>query len=55
MDMIANICYNMLKYKGKERKMELVDIVDENNNLTGQVEDRWVAYEKGLWRRVVSC
>ena len=35
--------------------MELIDIVDENNNLTGQVEDRWVAYEKGLWRRTVSC
>lgn len=35
--------------------MELVDIVDENNKLTGQVEDRWVAYKKGMWRRVVSC
>lgn len=35
--------------------MELVDIVDENNELTGQVEDRWVAYDKGLWRRTVSC
>lgn len=35
--------------------MELVDIVDENNNLTGEVEDRWIAYEKGLWRRVASC
>ena len=35
--------------------MELVDIVDENNNLTGQVEERWTAYNKGLWRRTVSC
>ena len=35
--------------------MELIDIVDENNQLTGQVEDRWVAYNKGLWRRTVSC
>lgn len=35
--------------------MELIDIVDENNELTGQVEDRWVAFEKGLWRRTVSC
>ena len=35
--------------------MELVDIVDENNNLTGQVEERWLAFEKGLWRRTVSC
>lgn len=39
----------------KEYQMELVDIVDENNKLTGQVEDRWVAYNKGLWRRTVSC
>ena len=35
--------------------MELVDIVDENNNLTGQVEERWTAYNKGMWRRSVSC
>ena len=35
--------------------MELVDIVDENNELTGQTEDRWVAYNKNLWRRTVSC
>lgn len=35
--------------------MELVDIVDKNNKLTGQVEDRWEAYNKGLWRRTVSC
>ena len=35
--------------------MELVDIVDENNQLTGQVEERWDAYNKGLWRRIVSC
>ena len=34
--------------------MELVDSVDENNKLTGQIEDRWVAYNKGLWRRTVS-
>ena len=35
--------------------MELVDIVDENNELTGQVEERWTAYNNGLWRRTVSC
>lgn len=35
--------------------MELIDIVDKNNKLTGQVEDRWVASNKGLWRRIVSC
>lgn len=35
--------------------MELIDIVDENNELTGQVEERWTAYDKGLWRRTVSC
>ena len=41
--------------KRKEYEMELIDIVDENNELTGQVEERWTAYEKGLWRRTVSC
>ena len=35
--------------------MEYIDIVDENNELTGQIEERWTAYEKGLWRRTVSC
>ena len=35
--------------------MELIDIVDENNNLTGQVEERWVSFENGLWRTTVSC
>lgn len=35
--------------------MGLVDIVDENNSLTGRVEDRWMAYNKGVWRRTVSC
>ena len=35
--------------------MELVDIVNENNELTGEVEERWKAIEKGLWRRTVSC
>ncbi len=35
--------------------MELIDIVDENNQITGQVEDRMVAYKEGLWRRVVLC
>ena len=35
--------------------MELIDIVDENNNLTGEVEDRMIAYNKGLWKRIVSC
>ena len=35
--------------------MELIDVVDENNNLTGQVEERWKAYYGGLWKRTVSC
>lgn len=29
--------------------MELIDVIDENNKLTGEIEDRWVAYNKGLW------
>lgn len=35
--------------------MELIDIVDENNILTGKIAERWEAYERGLWRRTVSC
>ena len=34
--------------------MELVDIVDENNNLTGQIEERTLAHKKCLWHRHVS-
>lgn len=44
-----------IQVRNKEYKMELIDIVDENNEVTGQVEERWVAYNKGLWRRTVSC
>lgn len=33
--------------------MELIDIVDENDKLTGQVEERWQAVEKKLWCRIV--
>ena len=35
--------------------MELIDIVDENNNLTGETLERWAAYYAGLWKRTVSC
>ena len=38
----------------KEYQMELVDIVDENNNLTGQAEERILAHKKCLWHRHVS-
>ena len=34
--------------------MELIDIVDENNKLTGQVEERTLAHKKSLWHRHVS-
>lgn len=34
--------------------MELIDIVDENNKLTGQVEERKMVHEKCLWHRHVS-
>ena len=35
--------------------MEILDIVDENNNLTGKTEDREIIHEKGLWHREVAC
>ena len=34
--------------------MELLDIVDENNELTGQAEERKIVHEKCLWHRHVS-
>lgn len=34
--------------------MELIDIVDENNNLTGHAEERTLAHKKCLWHRHVS-
>ena len=34
--------------------MELLDIVDENNNLTDRVEDKDIVHEQGLWHREVS-
>ncbi len=33
--------------------MELLDVLDENGNKTGEVEDRSEVYRKGLWHR--SC
>ncbi len=47
----SNSCY---KNKKGWRKMEYLDIVDENNELTGQVEERKLAHEKHLFHRHVS-
>ena len=34
--------------------MELLDIVDENNNLTGKSLDREIVHKDGLWHREVA-
>lgn len=34
--------------------MELLDVVDENNNITGRQEDREIVHRDGLWHREVS-
>ena len=34
--------------------MELIDIVDENNKLIGQAEERKIVHEKCLWHRHVT-
>jgi len=34
--------------------MEYLDVVDEENNLTGKTEERDVIHEKGLWHREIS-
>lgn len=33
--------------------MELIDVVDENNQLTGQKTDRNEVHQKGLWHREI--
>lgn len=34
--------------------MELLDIVNENNNLTGKTEEKEIVHKKGLWHREVA-
>lgn len=34
--------------------MEILDVVDENNNLTGRTEDREIVHRDGLWHREVG-
>jgi len=34
--------------------MELLDIVDENNNLTGEILEREIVHAQGLWHREVG-
>ncbi len=34
--------------------MELLDVVDENNNLTGESLDREIVHKDGLWHREVA-
>lgn len=34
--------------------MEYLDIVDENNELTGKAEERNIIHEKGIWHREVA-
>lgn len=35
--------------------MELLDVVDEKNCLTGKVEDKEIIHKKGLWHREVAA
>ena len=34
--------------------MEYLEIVDEENNLTGETEERDVVHAKGLWHREIA-
>lgn len=34
--------------------MELIDVVDENNNLTGKIEDKDIVHAKGMYHREIS-
>ena len=35
--------------------MELIDGYNENNEPTGDIVERFEAFDKGLWKRTVSC
>ena len=35
--------------------MELIDIVDENDNITGEIKDRDYVHNNNLYHRHVSC
>ena len=35
--------------------MEILDVVDENNNLTGKTEARKIVHQEGLWHRHVGA
>lgn len=34
---------------------EILDIVDENNNLTGKTANKSYVHNKGIWHREVAC
>ncbi len=34
--------------------MELIDVIDENNNLIGKIEDKDVVHGTGMWHREIS-
>lgn len=34
--------------------MELIDVIDENNNLTGKTEDKDIVHAKGMYHREIS-
>lgn len=40
--------------KSNDMPDELIDIVDENNNLTGVVKSRNEAHHEGLWHRIIN-
>ncbi len=48
-----NNTYNKNKIR-RNCKMEYLDVVDENNNLTGKTEERNIIHEKGIWHREVA-
>lgn len=49
-----NRLLHIIREKIKEEKMELLDVLDENGNITGQKEERNIIHEKGLWHTHVG-
>lgn len=55
MDFVEKCKFNMDKRKSEIKLIELLDVVDEENHLTGKVEDKEIIHKRGLWHREVAA
>lgn len=48
MDFVEKCKFNIDKRKREIKLIELLDVVDEENHLTGKVEDKEIIHKRGL-------